>query len=173
MMARGERPVPTNSSFPESLNKSSLHNVNRTGRIPSTKECRKLLERMILPPSCLKDQGPKQKEMVEPARATAAALQRGRAIVYQSATPEWWSLTGSNRRHPACKAGALPAELRPRIPYGFIVSASSAQFQSKPFTSRNPSGEARKVAPRQAREPVGHVWPRPRSASIRKNALGT
>ena len=26
---------------------------------------------------------------------------------------EWWSLTGSNRRHPACKAGALPAELRP------------------------------------------------------------
>ena len=83
--------------------------------------------------------------MVEPARATAAALQRGRAIVYQSATPEWWSLTGSNRRHPACKAGALPAELRPRIPYGFIVSAVSAQFQSKPFTSRNPSGEARKV----------------------------
>ena len=28
--------------------------------------------------------------------------------------PEWWSLTGSNRRHPACKAGALPAELRPQ-----------------------------------------------------------
>ena len=27
--------------------------------------------------------------------------------------PKWWSLTGSNRRHPACKAGALPAELRP------------------------------------------------------------
>lgn len=25
----------------------------------------------------------------------------------------WWSRTGSNRRHPACKAGALPAELRP------------------------------------------------------------
>ena len=29
-------------------------------------------------------------------------------------TMEWWSRTGSNRRHPACKAGALPAELRPR-----------------------------------------------------------
>jgi hypothetical protein len=27
----------------------------------------------------------------------------------------WWSLTGSNRRHPACKAGALPAELRPHL----------------------------------------------------------
>ena len=27
----------------------------------------------------------------------------------------WWSRTGSNRRPPACKAGALPAELRPLI----------------------------------------------------------
>ena len=30
--------------------------------------------------------------------------------------PVWWSRTGSNRRPPACKAGALPAELRPRGP---------------------------------------------------------
>jgi hypothetical protein len=27
----------------------------------------------------------------------------------------WWRRTGSNRRPPACKAGALPAELRPHI----------------------------------------------------------
>jgi hypothetical protein len=27
-----------------------------------------------------------------------------------------WSWTGSNRRHPACKAGALPTELQPRKP---------------------------------------------------------
>ena len=27
---------------------------------------------------------------------------------------KWWSQTGSNRRHPACKAGALPAELWPQ-----------------------------------------------------------
>jgi hypothetical protein len=27
---------------------------------------------------------------------------------------QWWSLSGSNRRPPACKAGALPAELKPR-----------------------------------------------------------
>ena len=27
---------------------------------------------------------------------------------------KWWGMTGSNRRHPACKAGALPAELIPR-----------------------------------------------------------
>ena len=29
-------------------------------------------------------------------------------------TRDWWSQTGSNRRPPACKAGALPAELWPR-----------------------------------------------------------
>ena len=28
-------------------------------------------------------------------------------------TSKWWRRTGSNRRPPACKAGALPAELRP------------------------------------------------------------
>ena len=27
---------------------------------------------------------------------------------------EWWRQPGSNRRHPACKAGALPTELCPR-----------------------------------------------------------
>ena len=27
--------------------------------------------------------------------------------------PRWWRMTGSNRRPPACKAGALPAELIP------------------------------------------------------------
>jgi hypothetical protein len=30
------------------------------------------------------------------------------------AAPCWWSQTGSNRRPPACKAGALPTELWPR-----------------------------------------------------------
>ena len=37
------------------------------------------------------------------------------AITEHDQTKEWWSLTGSNRRHPACKAGALPAELRPHF----------------------------------------------------------
>src|SRR5690606_36525047 len=30
-------------------------------------------------------------------------------------TERWWSQTVSNRRHPACKAGALPAELWPHF----------------------------------------------------------
>ena len=34
---------------------------------------------------------------------------------HRAPSKEWWSLTGSNRRHPACKAGALPAELRPHF----------------------------------------------------------
>jgi hypothetical protein len=29
-------------------------------------------------------------------------------------TNQWWSQPGSNRRPPACKAGALPAELWPQ-----------------------------------------------------------
>ena len=29
---------------------------------------------------------------------------------------KWWRLAGSNRWPPACKAGALPAELYPQIP---------------------------------------------------------
>src|SRR5262245_37736375 len=33
--------------------------------------------------------------------------------------PGWWSQTGSNRRPPACKAGALPTELWPRAERAF------------------------------------------------------
>ena len=35
----------------------------------------------------------------------------------------WWSQTGSNRRPPACKAGALPAELWPLNLHEFCASA--------------------------------------------------
>ena len=39
----------------------------------------------------------------------------GSRLATRSASREgWWSRTGSNRRPPACKAGALPTELRPR-----------------------------------------------------------
>ena len=37
----------------------------------------------------------------------------GRAGGDPPAAVQWWSQTGSNRRPPACKAGALPAELWP------------------------------------------------------------
>jgi hypothetical protein len=41
--------------------------------------------------------------------------------------PVWWSQTGSNRRPPACKAGALPTELWP-----LQVSGISNQGSRKP-----------------------------------------
>src|SRR5262245_43024694 len=34
-------------------------------------------------------------------------------MFWTSHDPGWWSQTGSNRRPPACKAGALPTELWP------------------------------------------------------------
>src|SRR5262245_6575645 len=42
-------------------------------------------------------------------RATDAEFKMFRT----SHAPDWWSQTGSNRRPPACKAGALPTELWP------------------------------------------------------------
>ena len=38
-----------------------------------------------------------------------------REFVFLDERPDWWSQTGSNRRPPACKAGALPIELQPRM----------------------------------------------------------
>ena len=37
----------------------------------------------------------------------------GISCLHLSGTKEWWSLSGSNRRPDACKATALPAELKP------------------------------------------------------------
>jgi hypothetical protein len=48
----------------------------------------------------------------------APAEDSGKAALIRERKRYWWSRTGSNRRHPACKAGALPAELRPLIEYG-------------------------------------------------------
>ena len=44
----------------------------------------------------------------------AGGLDRWGAIAHPPAGPRRWSQPGSNRRPPACKAGALPSELWPR-----------------------------------------------------------
>ena len=48
----------------------------------------------------------------------------------------WWRVPGSNRWPPACKAGALPAELTPRL--GTVSSFSEVVGQNglEPSTSR-------------------------------------
>src|ERR1035437_7524573 len=40
----------------------------------------------------------------------------------------WWSRTDSNRRPPACKAGALPAELRPQTWWCDVIKNSASKF---------------------------------------------
>ena len=82
---------------------------------------------------------------------------------------EWWSLSGSNRRPQACKASALPTELRPRslsrarhaleelvglgrleLPTSRLSSARSNQLSYKPnacsleYRSRFRSGLSRR-----------------------------
>ncbi len=52
-----------------------------------------------------------QRRHRRPHRPTPAAT----TVRLIGALPQrWWRMTGSNRRPPACKAGALPAELIPR-----------------------------------------------------------
>ena len=54
--------------------------------------------------------------MSDNAPAGRAARTRNRCVdaMLQPDAEAWWSQTGSNRRPPACKAGALPTELWPR-----------------------------------------------------------
>ena len=47
-----------------------------------------------------------------------------------SYTPDWWRQPGSDRRLPACKAGALPAELCPRGPPAAPPGAGGARTAS-------------------------------------------
>ena len=57
---------------------------------------------------------------------------------------DWWRMTGSNRRPPACKAGALPAELIPQSSLVGLVGLEpttpalsrrcSNQLSYRPFT---------------------------------------
>jgi hypothetical protein len=77
-----------------------------------------------------------------------------RMTAFLSTPKVWWSRTGSNRRHPACKAGALPAELRPLItfvlkevvglgglepPTSRLSSARSNQLSYKPLDCAKPA----------------------------------
>ena len=53
----------------------------------------------------------------------------------------WWSQTGSNRRHPACKAGALPAELWPHLwPHGSYRTSHDAAKAAAMTDADPPAG---------------------------------
>ena len=53
-------------------------------------------------------------DIARPQRASRLADGRGSRSLRTKRKPGWWSQTESNRRPPACKAGALPTELWPR-----------------------------------------------------------
>src|SRR3954453_3157397 len=85
---------------------------------------------------------------------------------------EWWSRTGSNRRHPACKAGALPAELRPLI----SRSRNGQRRSDDPFRDRacNVHVEAEATIPLGIAQVVGLGGlepPTSRLSSARSNQL--
>jgi hypothetical protein len=65
----------------------------------------------------------------------------------------WWRRTGSNRRPPACKAGALPAELRPRKVW---VNHPPSRAPSKPsFASATARrGSCRALAEHRGKDPL-------------------
>ena len=48
------------------------------------------------------------------ARTWPPSLPTGNRAAFAQRDAQWWRMTGSNRRPPACKAGALPAELIPQ-----------------------------------------------------------
>lgn len=60
---------------------------------------------------------------------SARSAGSSRTAIIPSGLREWWSRTGSNRRHPACKAGALPAELRPLIPFVEEIGSHPASIR--------------------------------------------
>ena len=76
----------------------------------------------------------------------------------------WWRRSGSNRRPPACKAGALPAELRPRT----RSTPRRANRPARPWTGhrRAPARANPRLVGQGGFEP-----PTPRLSSVCSNQL--
>ena len=123
----GDSAPPVTSRHAERLDRSPLHDVRQHARVDSrlsTDHMPRAREFRIFTNESLK----------LAAALTAKILDRNRL---RSQTV-WWSQTGSNRRPPACKAGALPTELWPRIDW--LASCSSRQLAPPAFaTARQPS----------------------------------
>ena len=65
----------------------------------------------------------------------------------QPCNETWWRQSDSNRRHPACKAGALPTELCPQFSLGRFIVASF----HRPFAEGQRRNE-------QATQPCNESW---------------
>ena len=93
-----------------------------------------------------------------------------------AARPRKWRRSGSNRRPPACKAGALPAELRPHTSRTNPVTGrhqrqTPATAEPQP-TRRLPPGDFYLSPQRQAKMGQGGLEPpTPRLSSVCSNQL--
>ena len=65
----------------------------------------------------------------ELALECATASKAGAPVIRRPAPAGWWSQTESNRRHPACKAGALPTELWPHS-VGMVRSPGELSYDT-------------------------------------------
>ena len=74
----------------------------------------------------------------------------------------WWSRGDSNPRHPPCKGGALPAELRPR---GEVCAMRPGE---RGFEDPVPVAASRRRSPQHA---GGPSWIRTRDLSLIRTAL--
>ena len=73
-------------------------------------------------------------------QSTMQVSQLTRCFLATSPTGCWWRMTGSNRRPPACKAGALPAELIPRSsPITFAMLRCSSACVPSMYTALTPA----------------------------------
>ena len=66
----------------------------------------------------------------------------------------WWAVTGSNRRHPACKAGALPAELTALFNRFWRLLIAPAAWRCKRLGATGSMPKNKR--PRDSREGVHH-----------------
>ena len=111
------------------------------------------------PRSGLRNQGSNATKLCSLSHTLAYGADR--SINHQSKNPFqtnvwWWSLTGSNRRHPACKAGALPAELRPHffVSHLTIQSSWTSKARTPPTVWRPAGGSSTREA-----EQTNNGWP--------------
>ena len=80
----------------------------------------------------------------------------------------WWSQTGSNRRPPACKAGALPTELWPRLR---LACQPKLADTSPGFALRAPPGNLHLLRKRRLVGLGRFELPTSRLSSARSNQL--
>ncbi len=83
----------------------------------------------------------------------------------------WWSQTGSNRRPPACKAGALPTELWPRTSQNTGVRPPSLKLPRTTFAARRHACQPKRHWPRRLVGLGRFELPTSRLSSARSNQL--